>query len=360
MSNAVKSAARIIASSLAACIMLTSCGGLFAPEEEPAHKIIVPQPDLYEVKNISAPEPTYEPDTATEPEPEPEPEPEQEQEQEPAYVKPEVDRKKIASTVKNRLHTWGEFTESQLTVLESIKDILGGYKKRISVIAYPLDGENGFSYNSGDGFFSACTIKAAYVFSLCRYLERENYDLSTMLMYKEKHYHEGSGTIRYTAFGSRYTVAYLITQALSISDNVAYIMLLDYFGRDFHNEYMDELGCESLKTGGMWAPKATTEDFVVLWNELYDYFREGTEYSELYRSACTNSDYTYLAEGMTQWDYSHKSGHNYGSNPSYNDVILVWKERPYILAVFTASEGDESDRKVVEAVANLVNYALFK
>ena len=84
-------------------------------------------------------------------------------------------------------------------------------------------------------------------------------------------------------------------------------MLLDYFGRDFHNEYMDELGCETLKTNGMWAPKATTEDFVVLWNELYDYFREGTEYSEVYRKACTNSDFTYLDEGMTDWDYSINS-----------------------------------------------------
>lgn len=334
MNKAYKKGTALIASVLASAILLSACTLL--KKEEPVHEIIVPRTAS----------------TTAEPEPEPEPEP--------VYVKQEVDREKIASTEKNRMHLWGEFTEPQEAVLSSIEDILKGYKKRISVIAYPIDGENGFSYNSDMGFFSACTIKAAYVFSLCRYLESEDYDLSTKLTYKEKHYHGGSGTIRYSAFGSRYTVEYLITQALSISDNVAYVMLLDYFGRDFHNEYMDELGCETLKTNGMWAPKATTADFVVLWNELYDYFREGTEYSELYRKACTNSDYTYLAEGMTAWDYSHKSGHNYGSNPSYNDVILVWKERPYILAVFTASEGDESDRKVVESVANLVNYALFK
>ncbi len=342
---------RTCSAALILAFLLSACA---APSKTVPAPVLAPvsEPETISVQVTTA-EPEPVPETVPLPAPEPEPEPE------PEYVKPQVDREKIASTEKNALHIWGEFSDEQLAVLDEIETILKGYKKRISVIAYPIDGENGFSYNSGDGYFSACTIKAAYVFSLVRYLEREEYDLSTKLTYKEKHYFGGSGTIRYSSFGSRYSVDYLITQALSISDNVAYVMLLDYFGRSFHNEYMDELGCESLKTNGMWAPKATTEDFVVIWNELYDYFREGTEYSEVYRKACTNSDFTYLAEGMTDWDYSHKSGHNYGSNPAYNDVILVWKERPYILAVFTASEGNTADQTVVSGVAELVNYSLF-
>ena len=107
------------------------------------------------------------------------------------------------------------------------------------------------------------------------------------------------------------------------------------------------------------------EEAINLYEDLYEkgvnliFLKERHIDTEVYRKACTNSDFTYLAEGMTDWDYSHKSGHNYGSNPAYNDVILVWKERPYILAVFTASEGNTADQTVVSGVAELVNYSLF-
>ena len=275
------------------------------------------------------------------------------------YVLPEVDRDKIRSRERNTLHTWGEFTPEQQEDLDKISEILAGYEKPISVIAYPLDGENGFSYNSRSEYFSACTIKAAYILSLCKYLEQENYDPATLLTYKEEHYFEGSGKIRYSEFGTQYSVEYLINQALSISDNVAYRILLDNFGRTIHNDYMDELGCRHLKTNNMWAPYATAEDFIVIWRELYLYFQTDTVYSRLYKRSCTGSASNYLASDMKEWPCSHKSGHNYGSNPCYNDVILVWKDRPYILAVFTASEGDKQDRTVVKGIADIVNYSLY-
>ena len=259
---------------------------------------------------------------------------------------------------------WGKYSDEQIKTLKEIEDLIAFYHLPISVMGITLDGWNTFSYNAYQTYFSACTIKAPYVLSVLKYMEKNGISLDTKLKYEKKHFLEGTGNIQYSSFGTEYTIRYLINQALSISDNVAYNMLNDHFGNQIHDEYMIELGCPSLVLvpAGIWAVNSNVRDFAVCWQEICRYFDTGSEYAMCMKDACTNTGYNYACLNMTEWSYSHKSGDNYDETPrdAHNDVCVIWKERPYILAIF--SEADYRDSQtcdIITQIANKVHYSLW-
>jgi len=119
--------------------------------------------------------------------------------------------------------TYGEFDQEKI---EDLKKILDAYNKNISVAAYSLDGSKAIVYNGNQEYFSACTVKIPWMIYLCREIDAGRVDKDTVITYEEKHYHKGSGTIRKGSYGDQYTIEELINLCLSISDNVAYEMLV--------------------------------------------------------------------------------------------------------------------------------------
>lgn len=275
------------------------------------------------------------------------------------YIAKGIDISKITNTQKNTLETYGDYTEEQKEVLKEIENTAKNYNKGISIVAYTINGKNALCYNSDMQHFSACTIKAPFILAVTKYMEENNIDENTMLTYKEKHWHGGSGKIRYAQYGTQYSIKYLINQALSISDNVAYEMLADYFGHEYQNNLMRELGCEGLVTNGLWTSRCTAKEFVIIWNEIYNYFETNSKYANIFKEACTNTVFNYACKNVKEWNYSHKSGDYFGDNPAYNDACIIWKERPYILVIFTKSEGHTYDTNTINKIADLIHFKLF-
>ena len=252
------------------------------------------------------------------------------------------------------LNVYGELDPNDPRVIE-LQNILKGYSKKISLIVWRKDGSKAVSFNTQATHFSACTIKAGYMLNVCKLIDQGVADENTLMTYEEKYYHRGSGRIRKNPYGAQYSLKTLVNLALSISDNVAYKMLNAYFGREEYNAYMKELGCNSLVTSGMWASKANVRDYIIVWNEIYDYVLSDGKMANTLKTACTNTDFNYgtetLADGI---DYSHKSGDNFGASAAYNDAGIVWHDNAYIYAVFTNSEGTSYDIKTVNSVMEIV------
>jgi len=276
------------------------------------------------------------------------------------WIYTNVDTSKITNTVDDMLEYHGSFSEEQIEVLKEIESKLAKYPYKISLIGYKLDGEQSFCYNSDMTHHSACTIKAAYAYSLCRYMEENNINLDTELVYLQKHKFDGAGKIKYASFGTKYTLREVINYSLSISDNVAYKMLLDKFGTSYHNNLMDELGCNSLKISGMWASKCTAKDFVVIWSAIYDYFTHSdSEYSKLFKESCTNTIWNHSCVTLKGYDYSHKSGDNYPPWDAQNDACIVWKDEPYILAMFIKASFTYINEPQRDSITDLVHQKLW-
>ena len=257
------------------------------------------------------------------------------------------------------LITYGDIDEELIKELEKV---LKNYNKNISLSCWRTDGSLALTYNSNQTYFSACTIKMPVMLYCCKLIDEGKINKDTQLTYEEKHYHGGSGKIRYQAFGTKYTVEYLINQGLSISDNVAYKMIVDYIGHDGFNNMLKELGCDSISVPNwsIWASYVKTNDFIKVWDAVHKYFETNTLGAQILKTACTNTPFNYGSQAIKEYEYSHKSGDNFGTNCVYNDAGIIWAEVPYVYAVFTKSEGEWIDENTVDTAMKLVNQIMTK
>ena len=262
----------------------------------------------------------------------------------------------IHSTAHGVLETHGDF-EGMEDALNSLSNMCNGFNGKISVIAYALDGSRSLTYNSDYGYMSQCTIKAGFIYAICQYMDATAFDDSTIIVYNENDFVEGSGSVKFNSFGTGFTVRDLVIRTLKISDNTAYNMLLRYFGNDIRNECMEVIGADSLKTYWRWGDNVRPEDYIILWDEIYNYLRTDSYYARLMKEACTNTPYAY-AKPTNGLDYSHKSG----DGPEWgdcHDVVLVWDDVPYVLAVFTNAGVAGGSHPTIENVSWIIHEKLF-
>lgn len=251
--------------------------------------------------------------------------------------------------------------EETAAAIAQIEELLANYSKEISFFAYSLDGTRAISYNCEDNYFSACTIKAGYMLYCCLAIDQGLASKDDVMYYQEKYYHGGSGRIKNSEYGTPYTLEELIKLSLSVSDNIAYKMLVAYFGTEGYNAMVEQLGVERLKlsSSSVWNYRTTARDLSIVWRELYFYFRTESEMAQLYKSSCTNTRFNYATIYLDE-DYSHKSGDKFKPDPVYNDAAIVWKEMPYVIATLNGSEGEAEDEYVVATIVKLINDHIMK
>ena len=255
-----------------------------------------------------------------------------------------------------------EDEEFSAALLE-LEGVLKGYKHNISVAAFTLDNQKALTYNTETGIFGACTVKAAYTLYCLKEIEKGNGSLEATMTYEKKHYEPGTGDMQYSPFGTVFDMKTIISKCMSISDNVGYLMMVDYFGRDGYNEWITELGCPSLTIKPtVWSLRTKANELVIVWKEIYDYFKTDSEYSRFLYDICTNTPHNYATAALEGVTYSHKQGHNSkGDWLSYSDAGIVWKENnPYIIAVITDAPGPSSyDANIMKQIITVIDGKLF-
>jgi beta-lactamase class A len=256
--------------------------------------------------------------------------------------------------VGQELYTSGNVDKN---LSDELAFVLNDYGKNISIVCWSVDGSKVLEYNTKQSYFSACTVKMPVMYSYCKLADQGLLDINKELTYTAEHFYKGSGDIRYQPYGSKYTTAQLITKSLSISDNVAYVMLLDEYDKAPVNTLMNELGCNSimLSSSSKWAKNIKAKDLAVVWSEIYNYFCSNSPNAKILKNACTNTPYNYGTKVITEYEYSHKSGNNYGEFCAYNDAGIVWSEVPYVYVVLTDSEGTQYDINTINSVMKIVN-----
>lgn len=244
---------------------------------------------------------------------------------------------------------------------DRLEGILDGYKHNISFVAYSLDGTRALGYNTRAEIFCACTVKAPYTLYCCLQMDKGVGSLDTEMIYEKKHYEPGTGDMQYSSFGTSFPLKTALDKSMRISDNVGYLMAVDYFGRDGYNEWISSLGCPSLKIKPtVWSLRAKSRELAVAWREIYKYFESDASHAEFLYNSCTNTAGNYGTAALDV-DYSHKQGHNRsGDWLSYSDAGIVWKEgSPYIYAILTDAPGPSNyDAGVFADIMKIVHNEL--
>lgn len=205
----------------------------------------------------------------------------------------------------------------------------------IGVGLYSLDGKKGYEYNANQKINGACTIKAAFAKYVLETCEKKGIDIwSTYITFESWHDNFGSGNIiLYGRHGYKYSIGYLVNVLLTVSDNVAYNMLLDMFPLDEFYQYLKSIGGED--DGKQWGA-ATVAQRKNEWLDIYKYVNSGGKYSKTLRDDITNTLYAYIPQGMvTMHNYMHKSGWTEDSfdYPAAGDCCII--DDSYLLVVLT-------------------------
>ncbi len=277
----------------------------------------------------------------------------------PQYTTPPSD----ISTNKTVAVTGELSGENYSQKIDELQSVLNGYTRNVSLAVYSIDGSKGLYYNTDAEIFGACTVKAAYTLYACKQMESGNGSLQTEMVYEQKHYEPGTGDMQYSPFGSVFTMETALSKSMSISDNVGYLMAVDYFGRDGYNDFINDLGCPSLAIKPtVWSLYTKAVDLVKVWCEIYNYFETDSEYARFMYNSCTNTAGNYITASLQDVEYSHKQGHNStGDWLSLSDAGIVWKsDNPYIIAILTDAAGPSAyDAEVFEKIINIVHNDLF-
>lgn len=268
----------------------------------------------------------------------------------------------IGETGKNLVALGDLKKDEYSSALAELEKVLKGYSREVSLTVYSLDDYKALYYNTSAGIFSACAVKAPYSLYCCKQMENGKGSLDTKMVYEKKHYETGTGDMQYSPIGTTFDMRTIINKSMSISDNVGYMMQVDYFGREGYNDYVSALGCDSLKIKPtVWSLYTKSHHLAVAWREIYRYFETETELSKFLYSTCTNTANNYATAALEGVDVSHKQGHNRtGDWKSYSDAGIVWNgDNPYIIVVLTNAPGPSgSDAEFMADIINIVHNKL--
>lgn len=150
------------------------------------------------------------------------------------------------------------------------------------------------------------------------------------LVYEYKYVAGYSSGLAKHKIGDEVSLRDLITYAISVSDNSAHLMLIDFIGFNNLKNYGNSLGGKVILTGGDKFGNQTARDTNIYLKEAYKIISEDKEYGPFLLNIMDNNDHNaFNKEGI-------KIYHKYGSWDIYfHDIGLNLEGSPYAISIFT-------------------------
>ena len=236
---------------------------------------------------------------------------------------------------------------------EFLQNVVDSYKKmfpgmHIGVGLFSIDGTKGYAYNMDEEISGGCTVKAAYSLFVLNECQNNNIDIySYKLEYKYGMRNSGSGQIKYSSYGTWYTIDYLLKQLLGPSDNTAYNILVSKFPLKDFQVFLNSINGQNLN--GFQYGDASVRQRLNEWVEVLKYIdRKETYSTNLYNYLHNNTINYYIVKGMANKpaNYLNKTGTSDGTfYNSASDVAVINGE--YIAIVMTEDYVSGESRQEV-------------
>ncbi len=240
-----------------------------------------------------------------------------------------------------------ELTEEILNMQSELNNML----KKYNVAVYYEDLSSGFNYkyNETKVIYGASLIKLVDAL----YLYDKKIDLSNTMVYKSKYIITPARGMRTRKLGENVTLNDLINYSLSVSDNTAHAMLIDYIGRKNLRDYGRSLGAtEILKSGSETYGSQTAQDTNIYLKKAYEIMTNTNKYKDGYllKEYMSNDFQNYLLLDNEQ-DIAHKCG-SYDSY--FHDIGIVFNENPYTISILTL-HGNGNYKKIINMIHKEIN-----
>ena len=191
---------------------------------------------------------------------------------------------------------------------------------------------NTIKINENEKYNAASCIKIYILVELFNQIKKGIINVDDILEYKENHYVNGSGILRYLTQGVKLPILDVATLMMIISDNVATNMLIDLLGIDNINSAIKQIGCNSTK---LYSKFKSVEDEVFSETTAYDY---GLVWKKLYNNELFSKETTDQIINIIKNQKYHEMVRD-GIDDVYKSV-----QNPYVNNVITKSGKYQSIR----------------
>lgn len=248
-----------------------------------------------------------------------------------------------AEDLVNCLNKKIELNEINSELKESINKINSLFNESNNYFSYLYkDLYTGFtvSYNEDAPIFTASTIKAPAMIYIYELASKKEIDLTEELTYTSNFYKGGSGLLKDKPFNTKYNIDTLVKYSIHASDNIAYSMLMDRYGRENILKFWQEKGTKNIYTLNTIWGETSAKDASIYMQELYDFYKRDNEYGEKLMNYFKTAEWKIITNKDGEHNTANKGG---WSNETFHDIAIVFEENPYILVVMSNSGNDYND-----------------
>jgi len=206
------------------------------------------------------------------------------------------------------------------------------------------------SYNEEGEIFTASSIKAPAMIYLYEKASQNEIDLEEKLTYTSNFYSEGSGLLKDKEPNTKYTVEELIQYTIYESDNIAYKMLMNRFGREnIYNFWTAKNTKTIFRYDTVWG-MTSAKDAEIYMQELYDFYLKDEVYGEKLMNHFKNAKWKQVSNKDGIYNTANKGG---WSGTAFHDMAIVFEENPYILVILS-NTGESNYTYLFNQTSNLI------
>lgn len=230
-------------------------------------------------------------------------------------------------------------------VMQMARAELNSYlaKYKTSVEYHDLSVGFAYNYNPDKVYYAASVMKslaAIYIYTKAAVGEM---DLNYELTYTSKFNWSDSLEMKNHKYGDKITLRELVKYAITVSDNSAYQMLVNYIGRQNLKNFGLSLGAKYTLSGGDNFGSITVGDAMVYLNALNNFINSNGELGEELRQIFLGA----LQNDIAVPEYGVVAAHKYGEyKPNYHDIGIVYDEKPYLIAVLSTEGYGDFEGKI--------------
>lgn len=230
----------------------------------------------------------------------------------------------------NQKYTEEEKSE-KLTQLENeLTTYLKKYSLSVKFVDIKLDYI--YSYNEKKVYYAASTIKMLDAIYIYENAVNGNLDLDSSKKYTKNFKMPYSKGLEKYKIGDNITLRSLVKYAITVSDNSAHQMLIDYIGFSKLKSFGNSLGAKNTLIGGDNFGQIDVNDSIIYLRELYNFIEENSELSSELKSYFVESDENFLKDEENDIEAATKYG-EYDS--TFHNNGIVYAKNPYLLSILT-------------------------
>ena len=203
---------------------------------------------------------------------------------------------------------------------ENNQKLEADYNNSLSVKFVDINSNYTFSYNESKVYYAASTIKMLDAIYIYENALEGNIDLDTTKKYTKNFKVLYSAGLEKHKIGDMISLRDLVKYAITVSDNSAHQMLVDYIGFTNLKKYGNSLGAKNTLIGGDNFGQIDTNDSITYLTELYKFINDNSDLSKELKSYFIESDENFLKDEENEIEAATKYG-EYGNTFHNNGII---------------------------------------